>query len=123
MLFVQTSPAAHKLLCIKFSSLHLISISIVPDSIRNAVGHVVLCTSPSVHLTVHLTVRGPAAQAWHHRTDGKLYRLHMPQTPIARTATYGAYAQDEFPSGTNAVVAVVAYTGAPPLPTAAAAVR
>ena len=50
-------------------------------------------------------------QAWDHRTDGKLYRLNTPQTPIARTARYGEYCMDEFPSGTNAVVAVLAYTG------------
>ena len=55
-------------------------------------------------------------QAWQHRTDGKLYRLHTPQTPIARTSNYGKYAMDEFPSGTNAIVAVLAYTGGPCVP-------
>ncbi len=58
-------------------------------------------------------IRHVALQAWQHRTDGKLYRLHTPQTPIARTGNYGRYAMDEFPSGTNAIVAVLAYTGAP----------
>jgi hypothetical protein len=27
-------------------------------------------------------------QAWTHRTDTKLYRLHTPQAPIARTEKY-----------------------------------
>lgn len=57
-------------------------------------------------------MRVARAQAWQHRTDGKLYRLHTPQTPIARTSNYDKYAMDEFPSGTNAIVAVLAYTGA-----------
>lgn len=40
-----------------------------------------------------------------------MYRLLMPQTPIARTQQYDRYHFDEFPNGTNAVVAVLAYTG------------
>ena len=51
------------------------------------------------------------AQAWQHRADGKLYRLNTPQTPIARTQRHAEFAMDEFPSGTNAIVAVLAYTG------------
>lgn len=54
---------------------------------------------------------GTASQALEHRTDNKLYRLQTPQTPITRTARYSEYAMDEFPNGTNAVVAVLAYTG------------
>lgn len=54
---------------------------------------------------------GTAAQALEHRTDNKLYRLQTPQTPITRTNRYMEYAMDEFPNGTNAVVAVLAYTG------------
>ncbi len=46
------------------------------------------------------------------RTDTKLYRLHTPQSPLARTSRYDTYHMDEFPAGTNAVVAVLAYTGA-----------
>ncbi len=54
---------------------------------------------------------GTAAQALPHRTDNKLYRLQTPQTPIVRTGRYPAYSMDEFPNGTNAIVAVLAYTG------------
>lgn len=51
-------------------------------------------------------------QALQHRTDGKLYRIQTPQTPIARTQRYSTYKMDEFPSGMNMMVAVLAYTGA-----------
>ncbi|EIE18403.1 beta and beta-prime subunits of DNA dependent RNA-polymerase, partial [Coccomyxa subellipsoidea C-169] len=52
-----------------------------------------------------------SAQSVRHRTDAKLYRLQTPQTPIARTQRYDEYHMDEFPSGTNMIVAVLAYTG------------
>lgn len=46
-----------------------------------------------------------------HRTDNKLYRLQNPQAAIAQTARHGEYKMDEYPNGTNAVVAVLSYTG------------
>jgi DNA-directed RNA polymerase I subunit RPA2 len=46
-----------------------------------------------------------------HRTDNKLYRLLTPQAPLVRTERHGEYGMDEFPQGTNAVVAVISYTG------------
>lgn len=52
-------------------------------------------------------------QALQHRADGKLYRIQTPQTPIARTKRYNTYKMDEFPSGMNMIVAVLAYTGEP----------
>ncbi|KAJ7532498.1 hypothetical protein O6H91_13G006400 [Diphasiastrum complanatum] len=54
---------------------------------------------------------GFPGQAIKFRSDNKLYRLQTPQSPIAQTATYKDYHVDEFPVGTNAVVAVLAYTG------------
>merc|ERR1719199_743859 len=45
------------------------------------------------------------------RSDSKLYRLHTPQRPIALTKTYDKYGIDNYPLGTNAVVAVLSYTG------------
>ncbi|KAK6233604.1 hypothetical protein QUC31_006010 [Theobroma cacao] len=50
-------------------------------------------------------------QAINARADQKLYHLQTPQTPIVRTKTYTKYCMDEYPSGTNAIVAVLAYTG------------
>ncbi|CAL5224064.1 g6689 [Coccomyxa viridis] len=54
---------------------------------------------------------GTPSQAIRHRTDTKLYRIQTPQTPIVRTRRYKEYHMDEFPSGTNMIVAVLAYTG------------
>uniref|UniRef100_A0A0E0EZF7 DNA-directed RNA polymerase subunit beta n=1 Tax=Oryza meridionalis TaxID=40149 RepID=A0A0E0EZF7_9ORYZ len=72
---------------------------------------------------------GFCGQALKFRTDVKAFHLQMyvilllavrwlikiffqtPQTPIVRTATYSKYCMDEFPSGTNAIVAVLSYTG------------
>ena len=45
------------------------------------------------------------------RMDNKVYRLLFPQNPIVRTETYNEYDFDQCPSGVNAVVAVIAYTG------------
>ncbi|XP_072962703.1 DNA-directed RNA polymerase I subunit 2 [Typha angustifolia] len=54
---------------------------------------------------------GFSSQALRFRTDVKSYHLQTPQSPIVRTATYSKYSMDEFPTGTNAIVAVLAYTG------------
>ncbi|XP_038972852.1 DNA-directed RNA polymerase I subunit 2 isoform X2 [Phoenix dactylifera] len=54
---------------------------------------------------------GFSAQALQFRADVKSYHLQTPQSPIVRTASYSKYCMDEFPTGTNAIVAVLAYTG------------
>lgn len=54
---------------------------------------------------------GVPLHAWNYRSDNKLYRLHFPQSPIVRTAMYDYLNADEYPIGTNAVVAVMSYTG------------
>jgi DNA-directed RNA polymerase I subunit RPA2 len=54
---------------------------------------------------------GVPLHSFKHRPDTKLYRLQTPQRPIAATDAYDRYAMDEYPLGTNAVVAVLAYTG------------
>lgn len=46
-----------------------------------------------------------------YRTDNKLYKLQNPQAPIVQTAIHGEYKMDEYPNGTNAIVAVLSYTG------------
>jgi DNA-directed RNA polymerase I subunit RPA2 len=45
------------------------------------------------------------------RADNKLYRLNFPQSPLVRTKCYDYYHIDDYPMGTNAIVAVVSYTG------------
>ena len=46
-----------------------------------------------------------------YRTDNKVYRLLFPQEPIVRTEAHLEYDFGLYPSGTNAVVAVISYTG------------
>lgn len=45
------------------------------------------------------------------RSDNKLYRLQTPQSPLVRPSMYDHYSLDNYPSGTNAIVAVISYTG------------
>jgi len=54
---------------------------------------------------------GTPSTALKHRTDNKLYRLQSGQSPVVRPAIHNTYAMDAFPNGTNAVVAVISYTG------------
>lgn len=46
-----------------------------------------------------------------YRTDNKLYSLTTPQIPLCQTSNQGNFVMDEFANGTNAVVAVISYTG------------
>jgi DNA-directed RNA polymerase I subunit RPA2 len=54
---------------------------------------------------------GTPAHSLPYRVDNKLYRLQTPQAPVVQTATHGTYKMDEYPNGTNAIVAVLSYTG------------
>jgi len=54
---------------------------------------------------------GTPGTALKYRTDNKLYLLQTGQTPIVRPPLYNEYGLDNFPNGTNAVVAVISYTG------------
>ncbi|CCM03352.1 uncharacterized protein FIBRA_05481 [Fibroporia radiculosa] len=54
---------------------------------------------------------GTPATALRHRTDNKLYRLQSGQSPVVRPALHNTYGMDSFPNGTNAIVAVISYTG------------
>ncbi|CBZ50178.1 DNA-directed RNA polymerase,related [Neospora caninum Liverpool] len=46
-----------------------------------------------------------------YRHDNKAYRLITPQRPLVRTEDYRRFDFDDYPSGVNAVVAVMCYTG------------
>lgn len=46
-----------------------------------------------------------------YRADNKVYQLQTGQSPVVRAGLYDDYGLDEFPNGTNAVVAVISYTG------------
>ena len=54
---------------------------------------------------------GTAATSTRYRTDNKLYRLQTGQTPICRSSLYNQFGLDNYPNGTNAIVAVISYTG------------
>ncbi|XP_016128780.1 DNA-directed RNA polymerase I subunit RPA2-like isoform X1 [Sinocyclocheilus grahami] len=45
------------------------------------------------------------------RSDNKLYHLQTPQSPLVRPAMYDHYDMDNYPIGTNAIVAVIFYIG------------
>lgn len=54
---------------------------------------------------------GTPSTALKHRTDNKLYHLQTGQSPIVRPALHNTYGMDSYPNGTNAIVAVISYTG------------
>jgi DNA-directed RNA polymerase I subunit RPA2 len=54
---------------------------------------------------------GTSVLNWDYRFDNKLYRILHSQKPLVRTKYYHDYHFDDYNSGTNAVVAVLSYTG------------
>lgn len=54
---------------------------------------------------------GTASTAYNRRTDNKIWRIQSGQTPIVRPTLHNHYGFDAFPNSTNAVVAVISYTG------------
>lgn len=46
-----------------------------------------------------------------YRSDHKMYEISSPQAPLVRPAVHDYYNMDDYPMGTNAVVAVISYTG------------
>lgn len=53
---------------------------------------------------------GTPLHAFGHRSDNKLYRIQTPQSPVVRPVMYDKYDMDNYPLGTNAIVAVISYT-------------
>lgn len=54
---------------------------------------------------------GTPGTSLQYRTDNKAYVLRTGQTPVVRSPMYNKYGLDNFPNGTNAIVAVISYTG------------
>lgn len=54
---------------------------------------------------------GTPCHTWHLQAETKLYRLQTPASPFFRPGHYDLVGLDEFAVGTNAVVAVISYTG------------
>jgi len=53
---------------------------------------------------------GVPLHALTHRADNKLYRLQTAQSPLVRPYLYDDLDMDNYPLGTNAIVAVLSYT-------------
>jgi len=53
---------------------------------------------------------GTPYMTYHRFAENKLYRLYFPGTPFFRPVHYDYLKLDDYPSGTNAIVAVISYT-------------
>ena len=54
---------------------------------------------------------GTSVLNWDYRFDNKMYRILHSQKPLVRTKLYENFKFSDYNSGTNAVVAVLSYTG------------
>ncbi|GBP19314.1 DNA-directed RNA polymerase I subunit RPA2 [Eumeta japonica] len=54
---------------------------------------------------------GTPIHTWQTNSDTKLYRLQTPASPLFRPTHYDNIGLDDYPCGTNAIVAVISYTG------------
>ncbi|XP_011302385.1 DNA-directed RNA polymerase I subunit RPA2 [Fopius arisanus] len=54
---------------------------------------------------------GTPCHTWHLQAETKLYRLQTPTTPLFRPVHHDNISLDDFAMGTNAIVAVISYTG------------
>ncbi|XP_067211558.1 DNA-directed RNA polymerase I subunit RPA2 isoform X2 [Linepithema humile] len=54
---------------------------------------------------------GTPCHNWQQQSQTKLYRLQTPAAPLFRPVHYDKINMDDFPMGTNAIIAVISYTG------------
>lgn len=54
---------------------------------------------------------GTPTHTWQLQSETKLYRLQTPATPLFRPVHHDNIEMDDFAMGTNAIVAVISYTG------------
>ncbi|EQC34809.1 hypothetical protein SDRG_07614 [Saprolegnia diclina VS20] len=107
------------------------NIAVLKDDIRASTTHMELKPTNMLSLVASLTpfsehnqsprnmyqcqmakqTMGTPAHSIVHRTDNKMYRIQSPQAPIVHNERLREYQLDEYPLGTNAVVAVISYTG------------
>lgn len=108
------------------------NIAITPDEIeRNVHSHVEFTPTNILSILANMTpfsdfnqsprnmyqcqmgkqTMGTPATALVHRSDNKLYQLQSGQSPIVRAKLFDDYGLDNYPNGTNVVVAVISYTG------------
>ncbi|OQR94074.1 DNA-directed RNA polymerase I subunit RPA2 [Thraustotheca clavata] len=107
------------------------NIAVLPADVRPSTTHMELKPTNMLSLVASLTpfsehnqsprnmyqcqmakqTMGTPAHSIVHRTDNKMYRIQSPQAPIVHNERLREYELDEYPLGTNAVVAVISYTG------------
>ncbi|KAG9392247.1 hypothetical protein J8273_5232 [Carpediemonas membranifera] len=107
------------------------NIAVTPDDIRADTTHMEITPTEMLDVIAALTpysdynqsprcmyqcVMGKQTMAtpvhsFPYRTDNKMYRIQSPQLPVVETDAQGRYGFNEYPHGTNAVVAVLSYTG------------
>uniref|UniRef100_T1J3J6 DNA-directed RNA polymerase subunit beta n=1 Tax=Strigamia maritima TaxID=126957 RepID=T1J3J6_STRMM len=54
---------------------------------------------------------GTPSHSLRFKPDTKVYRLMTPQSPLVRPEIYDRYEMDDYATGTNAIVAIISYTG------------
>ncbi|GFU14119.1 DNA-directed RNA polymerase I subunit RPA2 [Nephila pilipes] len=54
---------------------------------------------------------GTSCHAFRYRSDNKLYHLRTPQSPVVRPNMHDHFLMDDYPLGTNTIVAVISYSG------------
>ncbi|OII71196.1 DNA-directed RNA beta subunit family protein [Cryptosporidium andersoni] len=54
---------------------------------------------------------GTPCYSYPYRTDNRMYRIITPQNPLVITKGYASYGFSEYPTGTNAIVAVISHSG------------
>jgi len=53
---------------------------------------------------------GTPWMTYHRFAENKLYRLYFPGAPFFRPTHYDYLKMDDYPMGTNAIVAIISYT-------------
>lgn len=54
---------------------------------------------------------GTPTHTWQLQSETKMYRLQTPATPLFRPVHHDNIEMDDFAMGTNAIIAVISYTG------------
>jgi len=54
---------------------------------------------------------GTPVHSFPYRADNKLYKIHTGQAPIVHSKLFKNFLMDEYPNGSNAILAVISYTG------------
>ena len=89
----------------------ILSVVASPNSMVKVYQSVTTCDNMYQCQMAKQTAGSMPLQLLFYRPDTKIYALHTRQRPVAMTGQYDRYQMDNYPLGTNAVVAVLAHTG------------